>query len=187
MPLIHFTKWFAVSDAKISLVTADVSGSATTYGTSIDVPGVKGIELSGDMEVKELRGDNTLLDKDAVLKNLNIKVEHAKLSFDLLPMVGMTVADSGVTPNQKVTASLVAGARPKPFKFEAATPTGGVDILGGDGHLVLYKCIAGSFPDFGHAEEDYQTVSFEAESMPTLGTGLKWLDIVLNETASAIP
>lgn len=186
MPLVHFTKWFAVEDAKIALVTADVSGSSTTYGTIIDVPGIKSVKLKGTIETKELRGDNALLDKDSVLKDLSIAVEHAKLGYDLLPIVGMTVADSGTTPNQKTTASLVSGARPKPFKFEAKTPTGGVDTITGDGHLVLYKCIASSFPEFGHAEEDYQIVSFEADAMPTLGTGLKWLDIVMNETAAAI-
>lgn len=186
MPLVHFTKVFAVEDAKMALVTADVAGAATTYGAVIDVPGVKSVKLTGDLEVKELRGDNTLLDKDAVLTALAIEVEHAKLGFDLLPAVGLTIADSGTTPNQKVTASLVAGSRPKPFKFEAKTPTGGVDYLTGDHHIVLYKCIMNGFPEMGLAEEDYQTVTFGADAMPTQGTGQKWLDLVMNETAAVI-
>lgn len=186
MPLVHFTKWFAVEDAKIALVTADVPGSSTTYGALIDVPGIKSVKLKGSIETKELRGDNALLDKDSVLKSLTATIEHAKLGMDLLPIVGMTVTDSGTTPNMKATASLVSGARPKPFKFEAKTPTGGVDTITGDGHLVLYKCVASGFPDMGHAEEDYQIVSFEADAMPTLGTGLKWLDLVMNETAAVI-
>jgi hypothetical protein len=188
MPVQHFTKWFAVEDAKMALVTADAAGGATTYATAIDVPGIKAVKLTGNVEVKALRGDNQLLDKDSVLLDLQIAVEHAKVHLDLLPAFGFTVADSGTTPNQIATASLVGGApqRPKPFKFSAKTPTGGVDLIGGDGAMIFYKCVASQFPEMGFAEEDYQTVSFEAESMPCLGTGFKWLDILVRETQAAL-
>ena len=187
MPLVHFTKWFAVEDAKLAPVTLDVSGSATTYGAIIDLPGVKTCQLDGTVDVKELRGDNTLLDKDAVLTGLKVKVEHAKVSLDTIAaLFGLTVVDSGTTPNQKSTLSFVSGARPKPVKLEAKTPTGGIDYITGDGHIVFYKGILSGFPMQGFNEEDYQTVSFELECFPTNGTGLKWMDLVLNETAAAI-
>jgi hypothetical protein len=188
--LSHVTKVFAVEDCKIAPITADVSGSATTYGTIVDVPGIKSIGVKGDMKESELRGDNGLMDIDSVLRSATLTIEHAKLSLDVFAgLFGLTVVDSGTTPNQKSTLSFAVASgsvRPKPVKIEGKTPTGGIDVITGDLHIVFYKVILTSFPEHGFAEEDYQTLKFEAKAMPTLGTGNKWFDYVENETAAVI-
>jgi hypothetical protein len=189
MPLSHVHKVFAVEDAKIAPVTADVAGASTTYGTIIDIPGIKSVEISGNIESKTLRGDNVLLDADAVLTDITCTINYAKVSLDVLAafFTSLTVTDTGTAPSQKSTLSLTpATSRLKAFKFEAKTPTGGVDISTGDAHIVLYKCVLTGFPDLGMAEEDYATGSLEFMAMPQLGTGNKWLDIVVNETSAAI-
>lgn len=188
MPISHVSKTFAVADAKIYKVTADATGSATTYATGVDVPGIKSVTVTGDINSAELRGDNTLLDYNAALTGIGLAFEYAKLSLDVIPvLMGGTTTDSGTTPNQKASYSQLPTNTFNYFKFEAATPTGGVDTVTGDAHLVLYKCILTEFPEFGFGEEDYKTYSVSAKAMPQLGTGTKWLDVVLNETTVAVP
>lgn len=187
MPIAHFSKLYAVEDAKIAKLTADPAGGAATYGALIDVPGIKDVTLSGTIETKELRGDNSLLDILTKLKSLSITVAHAKISLDALPIfLGGTTVDSGVAPAQKATYDLTGDSNPNYFKFEAKTPTDGVDFVGGDGHMLLHKCMVSGIPDIGFAEEDYRNVGFSAASTPLLATGKKWLTVVFNETAAAI-
>jgi hypothetical protein len=175
-----------ISHVKISPMTAD-SGGSPTYGSSIDVPGVKTLEISGDINKKELRGDNGLLDVFSVLQNVNGKLGHAKLSLDLLAAVlGGSVVDAGSGSTETATWGLTSASAPKYWKIEGKTPTDGVDTVGGDAHILLYKCVLSSFPGFGFAEEDYAIPGIEFGTVSALSNG-KWVDIVLNETAASIP
>jgi len=181
----HVTKLFAVKDCKISPLTADPSGGTATYGTSIDVPGIKTLAISGDMDTKSLRGDNGLLDSVSTLTNVSVKAEHAKMSLDVLAAVlGGTVVDVS-TGTITATWDLTNTSAPQYFKIEAATPTNGSDTIGGDVHFTLWKCSLSAFPDLGFAEEDYLIPSLEAQSLPLLATG-KWMTVVLNQTAASI-
>jgi hypothetical protein len=186
----HFSKVFAVTDSKIAKLTADPSGGSATYATSIDVPGIKSIKISGDIETKQLRGDNTLLDQDAVVSNITAEVEHAKLSLDAVAMMlASTVVDSGTTPNQIANLDILGGgvantAKPAPFRLTGISAS--ADPVAGNVLLTLHKCVLSSFPEFGLAEEDYQTLSFKVATMPLLANG-KWLSVAINETAVVAP
>lgn len=187
MPLAHFSKAFGTEDAKITPLTADPSGGTATYGTAVDVPAIKSVEMSGAVNTVELRGDNTLLDSNTTLTGISATVNAGKLSLDVLKnAIGGTVTDSGTTPNQKSTYDLAATDSLGYFKVEARTPATGSDFIGGDVHFVLHKCIANGFPDMGLAEEDYRFTSFGVAAVPLLATGRKWISIVLNETTAAI-
>jgi hypothetical protein len=188
MPLSHVTKLYAVSDAKITPMTADPAGGTTTYGTAIDVPGIKSVTLSGTVNTKSLRGDNTLLDSRSALQDLTLAVENAKVSLDLLPVIiDGTTTDSGSTPNMVATYNLLGSDNAPPyFKFEAATPADGGDTIGGDVHIILWKCTLAGLPDLGFAEEDYRTVGFSAVCSPQLGSANKWFTLLANETAVVI-
>lgn len=187
MALVHFSKLFACEDAKLAKLLTDPSGGTETYGPLIDVPGIKQVTLSGTVESKELRGDNSLLDVFSVLKSLALGVTNAKISLDVeAVLLGGTVVDAGVTPNQTVTHDLSGSDTPNYFKFIARTPANGVDFVGGDAHLTLWKCVVSGLPDVGLAEEDYKIVGFNAATTPLLSTGRKWRRIVFNETAAAI-
>ncbi|WP_330349275.1 phage tail protein [Streptomyces sp. NBC_00582] len=187
MAISRVTKVYAIKDAKIAPLTADPAGGSATYGTLIDVPGIKSLEISGDVETKQLRGDNTLLASNSSVSNIQVAVTHAKLSLDVLAAIlGGTVTDSGTGSTEVSTYDLTgAGATLPPFKIEGVTPTGGVDIVGGDLHVVLHKLTLAGFPDLGFAEEDYRIASFTANAEPLLAND-KWLSIILNETAAAI-
>lgn len=187
MAISHFSKLFAVEDAKIAKLLTDPAGGTETYGSLIDVPGIKEVTLSGTVESKELRGDNALLDVFSVLKSLTLGVKNAKISLDVdAVLIGGTVADAGTTPNQTATHDLSGTDTPNYFKFVAKTPANGADSIGGDIHLTLWKCVVSGLPDEGFAEEDYKIVGFNAATSPLLSTGRKWRRIVFNETAAAI-
>ncbi len=187
MPLQRFTRVYGIKDAKIAPLTADPASGTPTYGALIDVPGIKTYEVSGDVEVKKLRGDNTQLATNAAISNIQVSITHAKMSLDVLAaIVGGTVTDSGTTPAQKTTWDLTADtATLPPFKLEGVTPPNGIDIVGGDVHVVLHKLTLSAFPDLGFAEEDYRIASFTADADPLQSNG-KWISTVINETAAAI-
>src|SRR4051812_8582671 len=104
MALSHVTKVFAMRDAKIYKLLTDPSGSAYTYGSAVDVRGMKSCVMTKVYESKQLRGDNQLLDKQGILMDVQLKIGYAKLAFDVEAILtGATVTDSGSTPNQKVT------------------------------------------------------------------------------------
>lgn len=188
MPLSHITKFYAVSDAKIFKVTADPSGGTVTYGSAVDIPGIKSVTITGEVTNAELRGDNTLIESNSTLSAISVSFEYAKLNFDALTvMLGGAVTDTGTAPNQKANYRLLSTDTFSYFKFQAKTPTGGSDSVTGDAHVILFKCILNEFPEMGMAEEDYRTFTTSAACVPTLGTTAGgWLDIPINETAVAI-
>lgn len=186
MAISHFSKLYSVVDAKIAAVTADPAGGTTTYGSLVDVPGIKSVTIGGDVSTVELRGDNTLLDANSTLTNISLSFEYAKLSLDALDvLVGGTVTDAGAGSAETATWRLLNTDTLGYFKFEAKTPTAGVDEVAGDAHIVLYKCIITGFPEFGFAEEDYQTFTVDALAVARLSDA-RWIDVVFNETAAAI-
>lgn len=181
MPLSHISKVYAVTDAKVRPLLTDPAGGSPTYGAAIDVPGIKSVAITGTIETKRLRGDNTQLDADSVLTELNASFEYAKLSLDLLAAwLGGAVTDSGTTPAQKASWDLTAASKPRPFLFEAVSAT--ADTIGGNVGMVLWKCQPSSFPELGFAEEDYRTGSLEVATSPLISNG-KWFTPTLNETA----
>lgn len=189
-PLAHSSKRYAVQDCKIAKMTADPSGGAATYGTSVDVPGIKTVDLSVGLNTNELRGDNGPLDQTSTLGQITGSVSHAKISLDVLGVIlGPTVTDSGTTPSQTAVLALVGGATPSTpgyFRLEAVTPSNGSDLVGGDVFISLKKCIVTGVSDLGFAEEDYAIASFDFAAIPTLATGNKIFEISLRETTAAL-
>ncbi len=185
MPIAHFSKKYAVEDAKIDAITADPSGGATTHGTLFDVPGIKSTEIEGDITTKSLRGDNVEMDTISALDGVTLSVEHAKLHLDILGvLVGGAVVDAGVTPNQTATWTLV-NPNFGSWRFRSRTPSNGTDFIGGANLLTAYKCTLSAFPALGQAEEDYKIASFSARCMKRLSDG-KHVEEQFQETAIAL-
>lgn len=185
MPLSHVTKVFAAKDAKVFALTADPAGGTATYGAAIDVPGLKTVTISGDVNTVELRGDNSLLDASSSLTSIDVSMEFAKQSLDLLAaFFNNLVTDSGTTPNQKSIWGLT-GASTLGY-FGMTCQAVGADTITGDVQFSLHKLILSSFPEMGLEEEDYKTSSVECKAMPLLATGNKWVTVTVNETAAAL-
>lgn len=185
MPVTHVSKVFAVKDAKIAKLTADAAGAAPTYGASLDVPGIKSVTIGGDVTTAELRGDNQRLDFAAFLAGIELGFEYAKLSLDVLNvLLGSTIADAGVTPNQTATLGVKPTDAFSYFRFQAVAV--GADPIAGDVLITIHKAILTEFPELGMAEEDYQTFSVGAAAVPILGTGNAWIDVAIRETSAAL-
>lgn len=186
MPVTHVSKVFAVKDCRVSKLTADVAGSAPTYGASVDVPGIKTVGIEGDMVTAELRGDNSRLDYSSAIGGVSASIEHAKLSLDVLNvLLGSAITDAGTTPNQ--TATLGIGSLDAPNYFRLQAVAVGADPIGGDVMFTLYKCVLDSFPELGLEEEDYRTSSFDVQCLPLLGTPAnRLMDVSIRETTAAL-
>jgi hypothetical protein len=189
MALAHVSKLFGVNDAAVFEMLTDPAGAAPTYAAKVDVPGVKSMELTLGTDTKELRGDNTLLAADSVLKTISGKVTHGKVGFDIWQaLTTATATDSGTTPAQKVSLILSQTDLPTNFKVEGQSKQ--VDYVGGDIHIVVFKAIPANLLA-GFAEEDYREQSFELTAMPLIGTitggpAAAWIQLVANETAVSI-
>jgi hypothetical protein len=189
MALSHVTKVFGVDDMGVYKLTSDVAGTTPVWGTKVDVVGVKSMEATLETETKELRGDNTLLAADAILRRITGKINYAKKNFDVwAALTSALVTDSGTTPNQVSTIIIAQSTTPAYFKVEAQSRH--VDSVAGDIHILLYKCIPANLLT-GFAEEDYRTQGNDFTAIPTIGTPTgapanAWMSLVLNETAVAI-
>ena len=180
MPLDTVTQVFAVQHAQVAPVLTDNAGAAVTHGTWVDVPGIKKLELTGTMTKKTLRGDNRLITQRVLLDELTCTFDHAKLSLDVLVvMLGGTVTQSGTTPDQLATWSLLKTAVPLQFGLtgisaSSDSPTGAVRFR-------MPVCSLSKYPDMGLAEEDFRIVSAEMSVLPPNGLD-EWLDVVIEET-----
>ena len=184
MPISHVSKVFAAKDCKLFPLTADPSGGSPTYGTGVDVPGLKTCTITGTVNTVELRGDNGKLDGASSMGDVTVALEFAKLSLDVLSAVfAVATADAGTTPNQTSTWTLLNTSQ---FSYVGMTAQAvGADILTGDVMFSVYKMIPSSFPELGLAEEDYKTSSLEFSAMPLLANG-KWIGAAIRETTAAL-
>jgi hypothetical protein len=176
------SKIYAVQHCQVASVITDGVGAAIEYDEWFDVPGIKSLELSGDMDTKQLRGDNRLIDQQSIITGLTAKIEHAKVSLQVLAvMLGGTVADKTL-PYAGKGWSLESDAFPLSFGMRCISAS--ADSPGGAVAFVMSKCSLSGFPELGAAEEDYQTVSLEANVNPPTGT-TPWLDVVILDTYTA--
>lgn len=190
MALAHSTRLFSVVDAAISKLTADSPGANPTYNASTNVVGVQGITSTVEMDLKQLRGDNTLLAVDAIFKDVKGKLTYGKFNFDLAAATTTASAvDSGTTPNQKTTITLAQFDLPSQWKLEGQSRQ--VDYVTGDVHCLWWKCQQNSMDMWGFNQEDYNQQGMDFMAMPLIGTPTgfpanSWITAVANETAVAI-
>lgn len=181
-------KVFAVEDCKIRKVLTDPAGGAATYGPALDVPGIKNVAISGDVNTVQLRGDNRALESDTTITGLTASYDHAKLSMDVLEVLlgGATVStpESALgAKDSRETFTLGATAVFGDYVLEARTPR---YSDGSDVHIRLGKLKLSGFPELGMTEEDYKTVEgLENSLLPLESTG-NWFSIISNEKAVAI-
>jgi hypothetical protein len=182
MPVTHITKVFAAKDCKLWPLTADVSG-APTYGTGVDVPGLKTVTITGDVNSVELRGDNTKLDSASTMGGVSVSLEFAKLSLDVLSAIfTAATVDSGTDPNSLATWTMLGTTG---FSYVGMTANAvGADPVIGDVMFSIYKMIPSSFPEMGLAEEDYKTNTIEFEAVPTISNS-KWVGAAIRSGTGA--
>ena len=190
MALAPATKLFSLNDAGIFEMITDPAGAPATYSPLVDVVAVQALTSTMEMDVHQLRGDNTLQAVDALFKDIKGKITFGKFNTAVLLAATTAAAtvNTGVTPNQKAVTTLAQFDLPSNFKLEAQSKQ--VDYVGGDVHFIYPKCIANSMDMFGFNQEDYNNQGMDFMAMPLIGTfggvANAWAQAIANETAVAI-
>ena len=180
MTVSPVSKLYSTEDCKIAALLTDVAGFAS-YDTEVDVPGIRAVTMTPQIESKELRGDNRLLDADSTLVGVELSATHAKLSLEALEVI----LGGAYTPGVATAGYVQAGgiALPK-WAIGWRTPDNGGDTTGGDVHFRVAKCVVTAF-QLGTAQEDYQELSFSAKGFVRLADD-RLFDLGINATAAAI-
>jgi hypothetical protein len=177
------TEWYAVNRAKLTAITVDNTSTTTYASTGYFIPGCKSVGITPQANVKDLTGDSTLLDRRSIVNTAEVKLSFAKFSFNVYPiLMGGTATSSGVDPSSVWTWDwgFQAGSY---FKLEATLA--GVDPVGGDAHITLWKCNLTTPPPLSLMEEDFTTFEATGSCYKRLSDG-KAVTVVLNQTAAAL-
>ncbi len=164
MALKTVTKLFGVDDAKLFPVTED-STENFTCGTGIDLPGVRQISITYEIEEKELTGDEKVLEVSNKIKSITFNMEYAKLSLEVLAqLTGGTYSTSGSGDTEKGVFSFGGGDLPNYFQLKAQILDTSND--GGDVHFCIYKAKATAIPING-VQDDFATLTFDGKGVYT--------------------
>ena len=190
MTISHKTALLGVDDLKIFPVTNDTADSYTV-SAGIDVPGVRQISLTFEIDQKELTGDEKTLAVSSKIKSVTFNSEYAELSLDVLAALsGGSVSTSGSADTESATFSFSDGDLPKYFQLQAKI-NGTDSIVGGDCHIILYKCKASAIPING-VQNDFATHTFDGKGVFTeykfgsTSPKAKLLDINFNAKAKEL-
>ncbi len=164
MALKTVTKLFGVDDAKLFPVTED-SETQFTCGTGIDLPGVRQISLTYEIEEKSLTGDEKVLDVSNKIKSVSFNIEYAKLSLEVLAqLTGGSYSTSGSDDTETAVFSFGGGDLPNYFQLKAQILDTNND--GGDVHFCIYKAKATAIPLNG-VQDDFATLTFDGRGVYT--------------------
>lgn len=188
MPALpRYTSIFSIDNAAITPMLTDPIGGTATYGTKIDVPGIRSATFDPEILAKELFGDNAIQGRAAKARQIMSKVEAARLNLDVLSLLlGGVVTDAGATPAQTTTWNLLGSSAGGYFKLEYRVL--GVELPGaaggGDLHVVFWKTkITGTALPV--QMEEFAPHSFDVAAIARLADS-KLVSLIENETAVAL-
>ncbi len=164
MALKTVTKLFGVDDAKLFPVTED-SETQFTCGEGIDLPGVRQISLTYEIEEKSLTGDEKVLEVSNKIKSVTFNMEYAKLSLEVLAqLTGGTYTTTGSGDSETGVFTFGGGDLPNYFQLKAQILDTSND--GGDVHFCIYKAKATAIPLNG-VQDDFATLTFDGKGVYT--------------------
>lgn len=164
MALKTVTKLFGVDDAKLFPVTED-SEAQFVCGEGIDLPGVRQISLTYEIEEKSLTGDEKVLEVSNKIKSVTFNMEYAKLSLEILAqLTGGTYTTTGEDDSAVGSYTFGGGDLPNYFQLKAQILDTSND--GGDVHFCIYKAKATAIPING-VQNDFATLTFDGKGVYT--------------------
>lgn len=186
MTISKKTALLGINDLKIFPITED-SDVKFTVGDGIDVPGIRQLSVTFDIDEKELTGDEKTLAVASKIKAVSFSSEYAELSLDVLSALsGGSV--STATDGKTATFSLSDGDKPDYFQLQAKID-GTDSISGGDCHICIYKAKVTAMPING-VEGDFATYTFEGKGVFTAhnfdGKKAKLIDVDFHSTAAEL-
>ena len=131
MALPKKTYVFGVDDCKLFPISADTD-TTFTCEDGIDVPGIKQISITPNVELKSLTGDEMTVATKVKQPDVACTIEFAELSQEILAAItgGTVVEGSGNS-----TFRVEEGNDPPYFQLQAKI--NGVDYAG-DMHIIIY-------------------------------------------------
>lgn len=183
MPLTTIPLPYGVRDLKVTAYT-DV-GATTLAGTTTDLPYMRTLTFTESEDFSELRGDDTKISVHGSGQVVEWELESGGLSFDAAKVIlGLTLTDTGTTPNQKrVLKRTQADVRPF-FKIEGQV----ISDSGGDIHLVMDRArVTGDF-EVEFTDGEFAVTSLEGEALGSnivARLGIIY-ELTQNETAVAL-
>lgn len=189
MTISKKTALLGVNDLKIFPVTKD-DASAFTTGSAIDVPGVRQISVTFDIDEKELTGDEKTLAVSSKIKGISFTSEYAELSLDVLAALSGGSVTVDTASDSSETAAYSFGEGDKPAYFQLQAKIDGTDsIIGGDCHICIYKAKVTAMPING-VQGDFATYTFEGKGVYTEhqfnNTQSKLIDIDFHSSATPL-
>ena len=164
MTLKTVTKLFGVDDAKLFPIIED-SETQFVCSDGIDLPGVRQISLTYEMEEKSLTGDEKVLEISNKIKSVTFNMEYAKLSLEVLAqLTGGSYSKTGDGDSEVGTFSFGGGDLPNYFQLKAQILDTSND--GGDVHFCIYKAKATAIPLNG-VQDDFATLTFDGKGVYT--------------------
>ena len=164
MALKTVTKLFGVDDAKLFPILED-SETQFVCGEGIDLPGVRQISLTYEIEEKSLTGDEKVLEISNKIKSVTFNMEYAKLSLEVLAqLTGGSYSKTGEGEAEVGTFSFGGGDLPNYFQLKAQILDTSND--GGDVHFCIYKAKATAIPLNG-VQDDFATLTFDGKGVYT--------------------
>ena len=164
MALKTVTKLFGVDDAKLFPITED-SKENFACAEGIDLPGVRQISLTYEIEEKSLTGDEKVLEVSNKIKSVSFNIEYAKLSLEILAQLTGGSYVTETDENGEVGKfSFGGGDLPNYFQLKAQILDTSND--GGDVHFCIYKAKATAIPLNG-VQDDFATLTFDGKGVYT--------------------
>lgn len=177
------TKVFGIDEIKLYPIVED-SANDYVVGSEIELPGAKSLEITLDIEEKNLSGNEVILDVVSKVKKIKFNAAFAKLSLDVLETaLGGNLSQAGDTPNQSAVFSLQNGN--KSGYFQLAAKVSNVDE--GSMFINIMKCKINANP-ISTRESDFATYSLAGSGVYTKNqftresnTAELLMDITINE------
>ena len=179
---------FDVKDCKISAVSADASGSATTYSASVDVPGITEVSLEPNFITNELKGNGgVVLAKKGKIDRLNFSCTYGELSLKVLEvLLGKTVTEAGTGTGETATLAMDDTSLPY-FRVQFL-----IDDLQTSGDSLaevivqLQKCQLTGGSLVSGSTDTFNQPNFTAEAIKPAGTPIQFGQIQFLETAAGL-
>jgi hypothetical protein len=168
-----------------AFLSAPTSGQTVTQYTGYPITGARGFGITANVTNVDLIGDNQYLDTDSVLHTFDVEIDHAKVSLDLLSLLyGGAITDTGSTPNQQSTWSLLTPPVFNYVRVEARCVA--VDVNpNADLHIIIAKAKASDMPLPAMVNENYFIPKLKLKALCPIGTTPPY-QVIYNETGIAV-
>jgi len=169
------------------------SWSSGSLGAAVDLPAAALLKFSTKRDSAKAEGDDRTVAVASNVKEVEFELKSSILPLDALAvMTGVTVTDSGTTPNQVKRYAPKVGAMAPYFLIEGKA----LSESGGDFHGKVYKCKVTDDPDVGLENGKFADVSLKgtgigvtADEASTIGGSAaadECFELLQNETEADI-